>query len=203
LKDEQGSGSLPAPTKLNIKNYFKQMKIYKTQEEVEKDIKNSVLVVEEDVKFECPVSIDASIVVRGDINAGNINAWDINVGDINAGDINVGNINAGNINAWNINAWDINAGDINAWNINAWDINVGDINAGDINAGDINAWNINAWDINAGDINARNISYYAFCYVYGSIECRSIKGTRNNRREPICLDGELKIVDEDNDLSGK
>ena len=84
------------------------MKIYKTQSEVEKDIKNGVLAIEGDVKFECSISIEAKIIV-----------------------------NAGNINARDINARDINAGDINAWDINAWDINAGDINARDINAGNI------------------------------------------------------------------
>ena len=152
------------------------MKIYKTQSEVEKDIKNGILAIEGDVKFECSISILASIIVTaGDIIARNINAWDINAGDINAGDIN-----AGNINAEDINAWDINAGDINAW-----DINAGDINAGDINAG----------DINAGDINAGNILYYAFCYVYNGIKCLSIKAERYVHQKPICLDGKLEIIE--------
>ena len=84
------------------------MKIYKTQDEVEKDIKNEVLEIDGDVKFECSISILANIKVNaGDINAININARDINARDINARDIN----------AININARDINAGDINAWNI--------------------------------------------------------------------------------------
>ena len=59
------------------------MKIYKTQSEVEKDIKNGVLAIEGDVKFECSISIEAKIIV----NAGNINARDINARDINAGNI--------------------------------------------------------------------------------------------------------------------
>ena len=99
------------------------MKIYKTQKEVEKDIKNGVLAIEGDVKFECSISIEANIIVSN----GNINARDINARNINAGDIN-----AGDINAWDINAWDINARNINAWDINARDINAGDINARDI-----------------------------------------------------------------------
>jgi len=82
------------------------MKIYKTQAEVEKDIRNGVLVIKDDVKFECLISLEASI------DAWNINAW---------------NITAWNINAWNITAWNINADDINAWNINAWNINARDI----------------------------------------------------------------------------
>jgi len=149
------------------------MKVYKTQSEVEKDIKCGVLTIEGDVKFECSISIQASIrVIDGNINAGNINAWDINARDINAWDINAGNINA----------WDINARDINAWNINAVDINVRDINAGDINA----------WDINA-----RNILYYAFCCVYKGIKRLSIKAKREKSQEPICLEEKLEIKTEE------
>ena len=126
------------------------MKIYKTQKEIEVDIKNDVLVVDGDVKFEVSFSISASLKI------------------------------AGNITAWNINAWNITAWNINAWNINAWNIN---------------AWNINAWDINAWNINARDILYYAFCEVYNSIKCLSIKAKREKHNEPICLDGKLEIKD--------
>ena len=156
------------------------MKVYHTQEEVEKDIKDEVLVIKGDVKFECAISISASIqVTRGNINAQDINARDII--------------------AWNINARDINAG-----NINAGDINAGNINAGDINARDINAWNINARDINARDINAGDISYYAFCCVYRSIGCFSIKAHREKHQEPLCLDGKLEIKQRrETSLSGK
>ena len=84
------------------------MKIYKTQSEVDADIKDHMLIINGDVKFECSIFIQASIKV-----------------------------NAGDIDAEDINAWNINAEDINAWNINAWNINARDINAGNINAGDI------------------------------------------------------------------
>ncbi len=155
------------------------MKIYKTQKEVEKDIKDDILTIQGDVRFECSISISASIKV----DAGNIDA-----GNINAGDIDAWNINARNINARNIDAWDINAGDINAWNINARNINAGDINARDINARDINAG-----DINARDIDAWNILYYAFCCVFNSIKCFSIKAKREKHQKPICLDGKLEF----------
>ena len=125
------------------------MKIYKTQREIEKDIKNGVLEIDGDVTFECSFSINASIKV----NAGNITAEDINAGNITAGDIT----------AWNITAEDINAGDINAW------------------------------DITAGNINAGNILYHAFCVVYDSIKCISIKARREKAQEPICLDGKLEV----------
>jgi len=180
------------------------MKIYKTNEEVKKDIVDGVLDCKGDVKFECNVDIEASI------NARDINAWNINAGNINAGDINAWNINAGNINAGDINAWDINALDINAWNINAWNIDAWNINAGNINAEDINAWNINAGNINAGDINAEDINaedinaedinaedikYNAFCNVYNSIKCKSIKAKREIHNKPVCLEGKLEIIE--------
>ena len=85
------------------------------------------------------------------------------------------------------------AGGITARDINAGGITARDINAGDINAGNITARDITARDINAEDINAGNILYHAFCCVYKSIFCLSIKATRNKAHEPICLDGELKI----------
>jgi len=170
------------------------MKIYRTQSEVEKDIKNRVLAIEGDVTFECSISISASIIVTA--------------GNINARDINARNINAWNINAWDINASDINASDINASDIKASDINARDINARDINARNINAWNINAWDINASDIKARDItardiSYYAFCCVYQNIKCLSIKARRTTSKEPICLDGKFEIKEPEQNSAEK
>ena len=109
-----------------------EMKIYTTQQEVEKDIKNGVLAINGDVKFECSISISASIT-----------------------------------------AWDITAGDITARNITAW------------------------------DITARNISYYAFCCVYQSIKCLSIKARRAKYQSPICLDGKLEYKTQEPSLVGK
>lgn len=54
------------------------MKIYTSQREVEKDIKDGILDIEGDVKFECSISIEASI----HINAGNITARNITARDI-------------------------------------------------------------------------------------------------------------------------
>ena len=119
------------------------MKVYKTQAEVERNIKDGKLIINGDVRFECSILISASIRV-----ARNINAWDINAGDIDAQ----------NINAQNIDAWNINARNINARNIDAWDI-----------------------------------LYYAFCCVFNSILCLSIKAKREKHHAPICLDGELRL----------
>ena len=79
------------------------MKIYKTQKEIEADIKDGVLTVDGDVKFEVSFSIFASLKIAGNITAR----------DINAGNITAWNITARDITAWDITAWDINAGNIN------------------------------------------------------------------------------------------
>jgi hypothetical protein len=162
------------------------MKIYKTQSEVNNDIKDNVLVIKESVKFECSISIPASIKVAGNIDAVDIKAWNIDAVDIKAW-----NIDAVDINARNIDAWDINAGNINAGNINARDINARNIDVGNINARNIDAWNIDAWDIDAG-----NIIYFAFCCVINSITCLSIKAKREKHQDPICLDGVLKLLED-------
>ena len=93
-----------------------------------------------------------------------------------------------NITAWDINAENITAGDITALDITALDINAENITAGNITAGDITAWDITARDITAG-----NILYYAFCCVYNSILCLSIKAKREKHQKPICLDGKLEL----------
>ena len=72
---------------------------------------------------------------------------------------------------------DIDAKHIKAWNIDAWNID---------------AWDITAYDINAWDINTHNISYYAVCYAYNNIKCKSIKGRRKNAKHFV-LDGKLEV----------
>ena len=54
------------------------MKIYKSQEEIEADIKDGVLTVNEDVKFEISFKISAALKIAGNIDAGNIDAGNIN-----------------------------------------------------------------------------------------------------------------------------
>ena len=82
--------------------------------------------------------------------------------------------------------------DIVMFNFNL-DIN-SNIEAYDIIAWDINALDINADNINAININANNISYYAVCFAYKNIKCKSIKGRRKNTKHFI-LDGKLEVED--------
>jgi hypothetical protein len=89
------------------------MKIYKTQAKVEADIEGGILDCNyEDVRFECSIVIEASIINAHDIIAHNINAHNIIAHDIIAHDINVHDIIAHDINAHDIIAHDINVHDI-------------------------------------------------------------------------------------------
>ena len=138
-----------------------------------------------DIKFNFNLNVDASIkacnIKACNINANDIKAYDIDAGNIGACDINAGDIKASNINAFNINAWNVIANDINAL-----DIKVKNIKAGNINAGDINAWNIDACDI----------SYWAVCFAYNSIKCKSITSKRENHKHFV-LDGELEVEEDE------
>ena len=153
------------------KNKGAKMKIYQTQAEVEKDIKNGVLAIEGDVEFRCSISIDASI---------HVTAYGLTAHGLNTCDIKAHNIKAHNITARNITARDIKA----------WDIKSDSLTARYIDAHDIEAFNITACSIIAG-----NISYYAFCNAYEDIRCSSITARRGDCSEPICLDGKLTIRD--------
>ena len=95
----------------------------------------------------------------------------------------------GNISAHNISVSDISASDISALNISAHNISASDISASDIFASDISAHNIFA-----SNISALNISYYAVCFAYRSIKCKSIKGSRKNSKHFV-LDGEIEEME--------
>ena len=94
------------------------------------------------------------------------------------------NIDACGIDAYNIKANNIKATNINACNIYCYNINAWDIKAYDINADNISACNINAWDS----------SYFAICFAYENITCKSIKGRRKNHKHFV-LDGVLEVED--------
>ena len=85
----------------------------------------------------------------------------------------------------NISAWNISANDISAWNISVqWNISAANISAQNILTGNISAWNISAG----------HISYYAVCFAYKDIKCKSIHGRRKNSRHFV-LDGKITIED--------
>ena len=95
----------------------------------------------------------------------------------------------GDIDAWDITARDIKARDITAGNINAWNITA----KGNISASDISARDIDARDINARDIDVQGkISYYALCFAYQNIRCKSITGEHEKHRH-FALDGKVIV----------
>ena len=62
------------------------MKIYKTQQELEADIKDGLLKVDDDVKIECNININASIICWNldcmNLNCGNLDCRDLNCMDL-------------------------------------------------------------------------------------------------------------------------
>ena len=94
------------------------MKIYKTQEEVNADIKDGVLVIKGDVRFECDISIKASIVVTdGDLNCRDIDCWDLKCL----------NLKCLNLTCWNIKCLNLTCFDLNCRDINCWDLDCRDL----------------------------------------------------------------------------
>lgn len=96
----------------------------------------------------------------------------------------------------NIDAGCIEALNINAVNIKAWDIITRNLDAYDIAAWDVYSWDIYACNIEAYNIKARNISYFAVCFAYGNIKCKSVKGRRENAKHFV-LDGKLELIEND------
>ena len=83
-----------------------------------------------------------------------------------------------------------------ACNIIACKIKAHDIYTNEIIADEIIANDIHAHNINAIDIKADNISYYALCFAYNNIKCKSIKGRRHNAKHFV-LDGKLEVEEDD------
>jgi hypothetical protein len=155
----------------------------KTMEEANAIIKDGILAVNDDLVIEVKdFFIDADIA-----------AWNIKAKNIEAKDISAWNIDARNIKAGNIEAWNIDARNIDAVNIDAVNIDAGNIDAWNIDAKNIDAGNIDAKNIAARNIKAGNIEYYAVCFAYNKIVCKSIKGRRGNSKH-FCLDSEIVLM---------
>ena len=149
------------------------IKEFNSLEEIQKyyDEETNTYIFKEDGEHIDLVILNFDLNVEANIEAYNIEACDIFVNDINA---------------YNIYANNINANHIKAHNIYALDINVNNIIANDIAADDINAWDIEACDI----------SYWAVCFAYNSIKCKSITSKRENHKHFV-LDGELVVEEDD------
>ena len=138
-------------------------------------------IVKKDFVLKKNTEIDGNLRVVGDIICEQNNQYELKV----SGDIAARNISVGNIFAKCISAQDISARDIT--------ILARDIIAGDILVDNISARDISAWNITARYIEARNIKYFAVCYAYYSIQCKSIDGWRPNSRHFV-LDGKIKFL---------
>lgn len=148
-------------------------KEFNSLEEIQKyyDVKSNTYIFKEDNRY-----IDIVLNFGLDVEA----------------NIDVGDIKARNIRAMNIDSRDIIGGDIDVINIKALDIKAGNIHANNIDACDIDAFNIKAGNIEAVNIEALDVNYFAVCFAYNNIKCKSIKGSRKNAKHFV-LDGKLEI----------
>ena len=87
----------------------------------------------------------------------------------------------------NIKALNINSKDIKTWNIEANNIKFRNVEACNIKANYIIARNVEAINIEAEDI-----SYYAVCFAYQNISCKSIKARSDNAKQFV-LESKLEI----------
>ena len=72
-------------------------------------------------------------------------------------------------------------------------INCSDINCSDIDCLNIDCHNIDCSDIDCHNIDGHDINYYAICFAYNNIKCKSIVGRRQNARHFV-LDGKIEII---------
>ena len=93
----------------------------------------------------------------------------------------------------------IDACGIIAKNISAYNISASDIKADNIKADNINAYDIHADNIEAYNIKARNISYYAVCFTYYNLKCKSIEGRRKNAKH-FALDGKIEVEEDESKI---
>ena len=84
-------------------------------------------------------------------------------------------------------------GNINCLDIDCHNIDCFDIDCSDINCSDINCHNIDCSDIDCHNIDGHDINYYAICFAYNNIKCKSIVGRRQNARHFV-LDGKIEII---------
>ena len=92
------------------------MRIYKTQQEVEAAIKNRILRVNDDVKIECNISINASIICR-DLDCMDLDCGNLNCGNLDCGNLDCGNLNCRDLDCWNLNCWDLDCRDLSYYAI--------------------------------------------------------------------------------------
>lgn len=169
------------------------VKEFNSIEQIEKYYdKNTNTYVFMENKYCFDVHLHFNLCVSANIIAQDIKAWNIEAYNIKGLNIEAFNVNARNIDAWNIDAWNIDAEDIQSQDIHVGDIKVRDINARDITALDLKARNIKAQDIKAYNIEAQDIIYYAVCFAYENIKCKSIKGRRYNAKKFV-LDGKIEV----------
>ena len=89
-----------------------KMKIYKTQAEVEADVKDRVLKIDDDVTFDCDINIKVHIICKDLI------CWDLDCRNFNCRDLH-----CGDLICWDLHCLDIDCADLNCQDLHCRDLN--------------------------------------------------------------------------------
>ena len=178
------------------------MIVYRTLDELQKDIKDNRLVANGDIEIcfdltELELSIRAWNIKAQDLAVKSIESYNIDAEDIKAKSIDAIHIDAIDVDVERLCAQDmhvefVKAKSIDAHNLCVWDVEAQEIDAIDIQAQKVKAKNIRALNIVVTSIDAKSVSYDAYCIAYEALSCESIKGRRENSVHR-CLDSEIVI----------
>jgi len=88
-------------------------------------------------------------------------------------------------------------GNLDCWNLNCWNLNCCDLDCYDLDCMNLNCCDLDCGDLNCMNLDCKeNVSYYAVCFAYNNIKCKSIEGRRDNSKHFV-LDGEIIIDNEE------
>ncbi len=173
------------------------MKIIKNSKELKKLVNEfNDLILDEDVRIEFePTREELRDVKCYDLYLEN----DKKRFDFNGWNFNGENFNGMDFNGEEFNGFDFNGNNFNGYNFKGRNFNGENFDGDDFNGRNFNGKNFKGWNFNGENFNGRKISYYAFFNCYGSIKCTSWEKRRDNAQDPVCLDGKLEIISEEDE----
>jgi hypothetical protein len=82
---------------------------------------------------------------------------------------------------------DLKCWDLDCFNLKCWDLDCHNLNCHNLDCRELVCYNLDCWDLVCF-----NLSFYAVCFAYNNIFCKSISGRRENGRYFV-LDGNIVI----------
>ena len=83
-------------------------------------------------------------------------------------------------------------GNLDCWNLNCCNLNCWDLKCYNLDCRNLNCCNLDCCDLDCYDLDCWDLNFFAVCFAYDNIKCKSIKGRRENSRYFV-LDGKIII----------